>query len=104
MVKEKESDMHAKLKRRDDLGIIADMLEVSKIRSCKTRIMYRANLSFTQLNGYMTFLITHNLVEQNKDTETQEYLITEQGTEFLQKYRELTRLIKEEPEDQKTET
>ncbi len=96
MAKERTAVINVRLKRRDDLGIIADMLEVAKCRSCKTRIMYRANLSFTQLNDYMTFLVNHNLVEQNKDAAAEGYTITDQGAEFLQKYRELTRLLKRE--------
>jgi predicted transcriptional regulator len=103
MAREKKADMNGRLKRRDDLSIIADMLEVAKSRSCKTRIMYRANLSFTQLNGYMALLVNNNFVEQHKDTETKEYMITEQGSEFLQKYRELTSLFKKETEDLKVE-
>ena len=44
-------------KRRDHLDIIAEMLEVARDGALKTKIMYEANLSFAQLNEYLSFLL-----------------------------------------------
>ena len=40
-------------KRRDRLYIIAEILEIAREGTLKTQVMYRANLSFTQLNDYL---------------------------------------------------
>ena len=50
-------------KRRDKLYIIAEILEIAKEGILKTQIMYRANLSFTQLNEYLKFMLKINLLE-----------------------------------------
>jgi predicted transcriptional regulator len=52
---------NAKL-RRDKLAIVVDILEIAKDGCLKTQIMYKANLSFTQLNEYLTFMLMQNLI------------------------------------------
>jgi len=42
--------------RRDRIHIMAEIMEVAKGSQLKTRIMYRANLSFSQVNEYLSFL------------------------------------------------
>src|SRR5512137_2511913 len=58
-------------KRRDKLCIIAEVLEIAKEGTLKTQIMYKANLSFAQLNDYLKFMLKiellQKLVEQGKD-------------------------------------
>lgn len=85
-------------KRRDKLYIIAEILEISREGSLKTQIMYRANLSFTQLNDYLNFMLKINLLEKvpvgGKDT----YRATNKGLDFLQRYNEITELIKSDEE------
>jgi predicted transcriptional regulator len=81
-------------KRRDKLGIIADIVEISKDGTLKTQIMYKANLSFTQLNDYLTFMLNHNLIALSIYDGREGYVATEQGLDFLQKHTELIRLLK----------
>lgn len=41
------------VKRRDKLDIMAEILDITREETLKTQVMYRANLSFTQLNNYL---------------------------------------------------
>lgn len=83
-------------KRRDRLYIIAEILEIAKEGSLKTQIMYGANLSFTQLNNYLKFTLKINLLKKIKRNEREVYKTTEKGMDFLQRYREITQLLKTE--------
>ena len=42
--------------------IMADIMEIAREGALKTQIMYKANLSFTQLNNYIAFLLDKNLI------------------------------------------
>jgi predicted transcriptional regulator len=83
-------------KRRDKLYIISEILEIAKDGVLKTQIMYRANLSFTQLNDYLKFMLRINLIEKNVENGKEVYKATEKGMNFLQRYREITELLKKE--------
>ncbi|MGD8546155.1 MAG: winged helix-turn-helix domain-containing protein, partial [Candidatus Bathyarchaeota archaeon] len=58
-------------KRRDKLRIMAEILEIAADGALKTQIMYKANLSFTQLNNYLEFMqeidVMKKVKENNKD-------------------------------------
>jgi predicted transcriptional regulator len=83
-------------RRRDKLYIVAEILEIVKEGVLKTQIMYRANLSFTQLNEYLRFMIRNELIEKSLLNDKDIYKATEKGLNFLQRYREITELLKEE--------
>ncbi len=85
-------------KRRDKLYIVAEILEIARDGSLKTQIMYRANLSFTQLNDYLRFMLKINLLEQVLENDKQIYRATGKGVDFLQRYREINELLKSEEE------
>jgi predicted transcriptional regulator len=63
--------------------------------------MYKANLSFAQLNEYLKFMLKiklmQKIVSQGKDV----YIATEKGLDFLQRQCELTELLKTEEEKPK---
>lgn len=88
-------------KRRDKLYIIAEILELTKEGALKTQIMYRANLSFTQLNGYIKFMLQNELLEKVVLDDKDVYKATQKGMNFLQRYREITELLKTEGENYK---
>jgi len=88
-------------RRRDKLYIIAEILEIAKEGTLKTQIMYRANLSFTQLNGYLSFMLKINLLEKILRNDKEIYKATDKGIEFLQRYREITELLKTEADNYK---
>jgi len=83
-------------KRRDKLYIIAEILEIAKDGVLKTQIMYRANLSFTQLNDYIKLMLRNELLEKVVINDKEVYKATEKGMNFLQRYREMTELLKTE--------
>jgi predicted transcriptional regulator len=83
-------------KRRDKLFIIAEILDIAKDGSLKTQIMYRANLSFTQLNEYLNFMLRISLLEKILENDKDTYRATEKGVDFIQRYREITELLKTE--------
>ncbi len=88
-------------KRRDKLYIIAEILEIAKEGTLKTQIMYRANLSFTQLNDYLRFMLKINLLEKIVQNDKDVYRATEKGQDFLQRYHEITELLKTEGDNYK---
>ena len=83
-------------KRRDKLYIVAEILEIARDGSLKTQIMYRANLSFTQLNDYLRFMLKINLLERVLENDREVYRATGKGVDFLQRYREINELLKSE--------
>jgi predicted transcriptional regulator len=83
-------------KRRDKLYIIAEILEIAKDGTLKTQVMYRANLSFTQLNDYLEFMLKIRLLEKVDMNDREVYKATEKGLDFLQRYREINELLRAE--------
>jgi len=81
-------------KRRDRLYILAEILDIAKDGSLKTQIMYRANLSFTQLNEYLDLLLSMKLVGIVENREKTMYKTTPKGLQYLQNYREIIELLK----------
>ena len=82
-------------KRRDKLSIIAEILEIAKDGTLKTQIMYKANLSFAQLNDYVKFMLKMGLIHKFRANGKDVYATTEKGLEFLQRHFELTELLQE---------
>jgi predicted transcriptional regulator len=85
-------------KRRDKLFIIAEIIEIARDGSLKTQVMYRANLSFTQLNDYLRFMMRISLLEKVLENDKDYYQATDKGLDFLQRYREINELLKTEGE------
>lgn len=81
-------------KRRDRLFIIAEILEIAREGTLKTQIMYRANLSFTQLNDYLRFMLKIKLLDKIMQNDKEMYKATEKGLDFVQRYHEITDLLK----------
>jgi predicted transcriptional regulator len=81
-------------KRRDKLYIIAEILDIAKEGTLKTQVMYRANLSFTQLNEYLNFMLKIGLLDKSQTNEREVYTATDKGLDFLQRYREITELLR----------
>jgi predicted transcriptional regulator len=91
-------------KRRDQLSIIANILENAREGAGKTQIMYRANLSFTQLNEYITFLIDTGLIMHRKVDGKERYFATVKGVIFAQMYSELFDMIRTQPKPEEKPT
>lgn len=75
---------------RSKIQIAADILEVAKDGSRKTRIMYMGNLSFDLLEKYLDLLVNFGLLEvQIRGQREKTYVSTEKGKRFLDDFREL---------------
>jgi predicted transcriptional regulator len=75
---------------RSRIKITADILEIAKTGSRKTKIMYLGNLSFDLLQKYLDMLVKFGLLEVYGDSE-KNYVASEKGKQFLADYRELQR-------------
>ncbi len=70
--------------RRSNIEIIADMLRVGENGAGKTEIMYSANMSYTQLQKYLGFLIGQGLIDKVKvGNPVVTYQVTEIGLKLL---------------------
>ena len=68
------------------------ILEAANGGATKTRIMYRAFLSYAQLREYLSILIENNLVEYLEGSQT--YKTTEKGLNLLKMHNEIGELLK----------
>ena len=80
-------------KRRNRSGIMAEMLEIAKGGALKTHIMYKANLSFDQLNEYLSLLLETGLLENVNKGEKTVYRTTAKGLDYIQAHKKLTALM-----------
>ena len=71
--------------------IVASILEIVLSPEKQTIIMYKANLSFSQLKSYMRLVQKTGLAE--RIGEDRLWMITDKGREYLQIYGELKRLM-----------
>ena len=55
--------------------------------------MHTANLSFVQLNEYLTFMVDNGLIRQSTVDNREIYIATIKGILFAQMYRELISMI-----------
>ena len=72
-------------KRRDQLVIMAEIVRIARNGTSKTHIMFRANLSFSQLNQYIGLLSQANLLEKFSTEGKDFYRATRKGLEFAEK-------------------
>ena len=79
------------VKYRSRTEITSMILEIVSHGSTKTKIMYKAYLSYTQLNQYISFLIENKLIEYKSGTEL--YTLTKNGLRALHLYKELDDMI-----------
>jgi predicted transcriptional regulator len=75
--------------RRSRMDIIADILSVAREERKKTQIVYRANLNFRRVEGYLHYLLDRGLIENTDGG----YKTTEKGKEFLSDYQKMKRLL-----------
>ena len=85
-------------KRRDRLYIIAEILEIAKNGSLKTQIMYRANLSFAQLNEYLNLLLDLELLQESAENDKRVFKVTGKGARYLKNYYKIKKLLEKTDE------
>jgi len=71
-------------RRRSDVEIIADMLEIGENGAGKTRIMYNANMSYRQIQKYLGFLLAQGFIDKMEmGNPSVSYQVTENGLKLL---------------------
>ena len=73
--------------RRNFLVITAEILDACKNGAKRTHVLYGVNLSFHQMNKYMTLLERRKLIRY--DSKSRMYWTVEEGLNFLAEYWEL---------------
>jgi len=72
--------------RRSELEIIRDILELSQDGAKKTEILYRNNMSFNQLNSYLSYLLEKEIIIESYSSNNSNerlYFNTDKGNELL---------------------
>ncbi len=78
---------------RSRMDIISEILGAANGGGAtKTKMMYKAYLSFAQMKEYARVLTENNLL--NYDTYTQTFKTTEKGLKFLETYNQMDDMIK----------
>ena len=81
------SDVFPKMgvgRRRSNIEIIADMLRVGENGAGKTEIMYSANMSYSQIQKYLEYLVNQGFVNKiNLDNTMVAYQVTGNGLKLL---------------------
>ena len=81
------------MKHRSRNTIIRDILDAASDNSAtRTKIMYKAYLSFGHLKEYLSFLTDNGLLSYNAHTQT--FKITEKGLRLLDAYNQMQDMIK----------
>ena len=79
------------MKYRSRTEIVSMILEAGNGGATKTRIMYKAFLSFAQLREYLSLLVENNLLEYLEGAKI--YKTTEKGLNFLKMHNEISELL-----------
>jgi len=91
-VKKKLSHSWLADRKRSDIDIMASILNEAHEGARKTRVMYRCNLSHTQLKAYLKLLFGMKLLEltsEEEGTKPDVLKTTAKGLEFINAYRKL---------------
>jgi predicted transcriptional regulator len=79
------------MKYRSRTEIVSMILEAANGGATKTKIMYKAFLSYAQLKEYLSVLIENNLLEYLEGIQT--YKTTEKGFNLLKMHNEIGELL-----------
>jgi len=88
-------------KRRDRHEIIAEILKTASNGRIKTHIMYRAKLSYSQINEYLPLLVEKGFLEHLKVARSGHYATvyrtTPKGRQFIENLESLNVLWAKNP-------
>ena len=77
--------------RRSRTDIVGSILEAANGGATKTKIMYKAFLSYAQLKEYLTVLLENGLLEYEEGR--QFFRTTEKGVRLLQMYNQFDEIM-----------
>ena len=78
---------------RSRTEILSNILDAANGGVTKTKIMYKAFLSYNQLREYLSILIENNLIEYLDGTQT--FRTTKKGLNYLKTYTEIGELLQQ---------
>ncbi|HKO40067.1 MAG TPA: winged helix-turn-helix domain-containing protein [Nitrososphaeraceae archaeon] len=78
---------------RSRTEIVSNILDAANGGATKTKIMYKAFISYNQLKEYLSLLIENNLLEYRDGTKT--FKTTEKGLYFLKTHSEIGELLQQ---------
>ena len=78
---------------RSRTEIVGNILDAANGGATKTKIMYKAFLSYGQLKEYLSVLIENNLIEYLDGTH--KFKTTEKGLNFLKMHNEIGELLQQ---------
>jgi predicted transcriptional regulator len=79
------------MKYRSRTEIVSNILDAANGGTTKTKIMYKAFISYNQLKEYLSVLIENNLLEYIDGTH--KFKTTEKGLNFLKMHNEIGELL-----------
>jgi len=85
------------MKYRSRTEIISMILDSVTVGTTKTKIMYKAYLSYTQLKEYLSLLEESGMIVYEDGTQV--YKITEKGRKFLKLSIEIDDMVSSKPEE-----
>ena len=88
---------------RGKIQITADILCLSTVAIKKTHIMYKANLSYEQVNYYLSDILNNDLISQHILEDGIVYRTSEKGREYLKHYTRLMDLVMERQNENQEE-
>lgn len=87
-------------RRRSNIEIIADMLKVGESGAGKTKIMYSANMSYSQIQKYLDFLMGQGFIDKvDLGGPVASYQVTESGLKLLRLINSITEMLGLSEED-----
>jgi predicted transcriptional regulator len=84
-------------RRRSDIKIIADMLRVGEKGAGKTEIMYTANMSYSQIQKYLDYLVNQGFIHRvDMDNSLIAYQVTDSGLKLLKAIDNLVAMMEQD--------
>ena len=81
-------------RRRSDIEIIGDMLKVGENGAGKTQIMYSVNMSYSQIQKYLGYLVSQGYISELKiGNPSVTYRVTDSGLKLLRLINSLKEML-----------
>ena len=87
-------------RRRSNIEIIAEMLRVGENGAGKTKIMYNANLSYSQIQKYLGFLVSEGFIDKIEvGNPSVTYKVTDSGLKLLDTINSILKMLSLDDDD-----
>lgn len=92
LIYERENEISSSIrKKRNHMQISIDILRVALEGAKKSHIVYKANLNFKIVNGFLDSLLNSGLL--NGPNHDRLYQTTQKGSEFIEYYENLEKFL-----------